>query len=85
MSKALYVVIFSRDTWWVDFEGRAHGPFASLEEAEEDGLQSARLTAHTGRESELLVPDETGRYRVAWSSLNEPHAASYIGATHAAE
>ena len=29
MARALYVVILSRDSWWVDFEGRAHGPYAT--------------------------------------------------------
>ena len=33
MAKALYLVIQSRDNWWVDFEGKAHGPFASRSNA----------------------------------------------------
>lgn len=85
MSKALFVVIFSRGSWWVDFEGRAEGPHESLERAVEEARQSARLIAHTGRETEVLVPDESGRYSVVWSSLNEPHAMAVFGATHAAE
>jgi hypothetical protein len=76
MSKALYVVIFSRETWWVDFEGKAHGPFPSLEEATEEGRQLARFMAHSGRASEVLIPDDRGRYHVAWDSANEPHAGS---------
>jgi hypothetical protein len=76
MPKALYLVIYSRETWWVDFEGQASGPYPSLHEATEEGTQMARLTAHSGRASELLVPDERGRYRVAWDSINEPHAGS---------
>jgi hypothetical protein len=76
MSKALYVVIFSRETWWVDLEGKAHGPYPSLQDATEEGKQLARLCAHSGRASELLIPDERGRYRVVWDSHNEPHAGS---------
>lgn len=84
VSKALYVVIHSRQQWWVDFEGKANGPFASLDEAAEEGRQLAKLAAHTGKPSELLVPDEYGQYRVAWTSENEPHAADYA-ITSAAE
>jgi hypothetical protein len=36
----------------------------------------ARFAAHTGRPSEVLVPDDYGRYRVAWTSEKEPYAAS---------
>jgi hypothetical protein len=76
MSKALYVVILSREKWWVDFEGKAHGPHTTKDAATDEGRQLARICAHSGRESEVLVPDETGRYRVVWDSLNEPHAGS---------
>jgi hypothetical protein len=72
MPKALYVVIFSRNQWWVDFEGRAHGPYPNRETATEEGRQLARFAAHSGRGSEVLVPDELGRYRVVWDSANEP-------------
>ena len=76
MSRSLYVVIFSRESWWVDFEGAAHGPYASLEEATEEGRQLARFAAHAGQKSELLIPDERGRYRVVWSSEQEPHTSN---------
>ncbi len=82
MSKALYVVILSREKWWVDFEGKAHGPHASKDAATDEARQLARICAHAGRESEVLVPDETGRYRVVWDSLNEPHAGSDYAARH---
>ena len=84
MPKALYVAIFSREKWWVDFEGRAHGPFESLGEATEEGRQLARFSAHSGRPSELLVPDERGRYRVVWASEHEPHAEADYAVHHAA-
>lgn len=76
MPRALYVVIHSQEKWWVDFEGKAHGPFASLEDAADEGRQLARYSAHAGRASELLVPDHNGRYSVAWTSENEPHSTA---------
>ena len=69
MAKALYLVIRSRDNWWVDFEGAAQGPFGSRENAALEARSMARFKAHTGRPAEVLVPDEQGRYWVIWSSL----------------
>jgi hypothetical protein len=78
MTRALYVVILSRGDWWVDFEGKAHGPFSSREEAGEEACQLAQYLAHMGRESEVLVPDDSGRHRVMWTSGAErvPHRAA---------
>ena len=72
MSTALYVVISSRGDWWVDFEGHASGPFASKEDAALEATQLARFAAHSGHESEVLVPDENGRHRIVWASEAEP-------------
>jgi hypothetical protein len=81
MSRALYVVILSRDSWWVDFEGKAHGPFPTREVATSEAKQLAQFSAHSGRASEVLVPDDTGRHRVVWESAYEyppqmPHRAA---------
>ena len=71
MARALYVVIFSRDSWWVDFEGRAHGPYATRELAAAEAKSLAQFAAHSGKSSEVLVPDDTGRHRVVWESTFE--------------
>ena len=82
MSRALYVVILSRDTWWVDFEGKAHGPFPSRDVATLEAKQLAQFSAHSGRASEVLAPDDSGRQRVVWESATEypvhqvPHRAA---------
>jgi hypothetical protein len=69
VAKALYLVIHSRDNWWVDFEGKATGPFTSRENAALEARSLARFQTHSGREAEVLVPDEQGKYWVIWSSL----------------
>ncbi|MDP1731278.1 MAG: hypothetical protein Q8L54_08915 [Devosia sp.] len=84
MSRALFVVILSRDSWWVDFEGKAHGPFTSRETAAEEARHLAQFSAHSGRESEVLVPDDSGRHRVIWNSALEPYAASGLFVPHRA-
>lgn len=80
MSTALYVVISSRGSWWVDIEGKANGPFATRDAAALEATQLAQFAAHMGRDSEVLVPDDNGRHQVVWTSENEPHAFAYRAA-----
>ena len=76
MSSAWFVVIQSQGKWWVDFEGKAHGPFSSRDAAGDEARHVARFSAHIGRKSEVLVPDETGRYRVVWTSADDWEAST---------
>ena len=76
MAKALYLVIFSRERWWVDFEGESTGPFESREAAALEARTLGRGRAQSGREAEVLVPDGEGKYWVIWSSrYDRPDAA----------
>jgi len=85
MATVLFVVILSRDSWWVDIEGKAHGPFATRQVATEEATALARLSAHSGRESEVLVPDDEGHYRVAWTSAVQAQSGYVPSASRAAE
>ncbi len=71
MATALYVVILSRGKWYVDFEGKAHGPYDTRETAALEARQLAQFAAHMERASEVLVPDEHGKYWVIWSSRDQ--------------
>ena len=70
MSKALYIVLQSRGKWWVDFEGRSHGPHDTREQAALEARNQAQFMAHMDRPSEVLVPDGHGKYWIVWNSLN---------------
>ena len=80
MAKALYIVIFSQGKWWVDFEGRAHGPHPTREVAALEARNQAQFSAHMDRPCDVLVPDAGGRYWVVWDSRDAgagvPHAVS---------
>lgn len=80
MGKALFLVIQSRGAWWVDFEGKAHGPHASRQEAALEARELARFAAHNDRISEVLVPDEAGKFWVIWSSRHnaEQSAETFV-------
>jgi hypothetical protein len=68
LTTALYIVIQSRGKWFVDFEGRAHGPHDTREAAAFEARNQAQFSAHMSRPSEVLVPDAAGKYWVVWNS-----------------
>ena len=68
MATALYIVIQSRDKWWVDFEGQSHGPYETRESAALEARGLAQKASHANRTSEVLVPDGEGKYWVIWAS-----------------
>ena len=70
MTKALYIVLQSRGKWWVDFEGRPHGPHDTREQAALEARNQAQFMAHMERPSEVLVPDGHGKYWIVWNSQN---------------
>jgi hypothetical protein len=56
MATALYLIILSRGKWYVDFEGKAHGPFESREAAALEGKQLAQLYRPYGRAARCWFP-----------------------------
>jgi hypothetical protein len=79
-SVAIYIVLHIRDTWWVDFEGRCHGPYESKEAAAAEAADLAQYTAlHVGRRSEVRVPDDSGHYWAVWQSRDYETAARGAG------
>jgi hypothetical protein len=68
MATALYIVIESQGRWWVDFEGRPHGPHETREAAAIEARNQAQFMSHMNRPSEVLVPDGEGRYWMVWNS-----------------
>jgi len=55
MRTSIYIVIFSRDAWWVDLDGEADGPFGTLDAAIGQAVELAKSTARTGGRSEVRV------------------------------
>jgi hypothetical protein len=70
LAKALYIVLKSRGKWWVDFEGRSHGPHETPEQAALEARNQAQFMGHMERPARVLVPDSHGKYWVIWDSEN---------------
>lgn len=70
MGHALFIVVLSRESWWVDFEGAAIGPFVSRELAALEARNRASAISRLGRTAEVVVPDAEGQLWVIWSSAH---------------
>lgn len=55
MPTAIYIVLFARDAWWVDLNGRSHGPYDTCEQAKEEALARATATSQNGGRSEVRL------------------------------
>jgi len=66
MAKAVYLIVYALQNWWIDIDGRSFGPFFDKETAMLDAIEMARKFGDPGVQIELWAPDEGGRNRVMW-------------------
>lgn len=66
MTKAVFLVYFSHEQWWIDLEGRARGPFATRAATIVDAIPLAQAAQAGGRCAEVLAPGDDQRHHVAW-------------------
>lgn len=55
MATSIFIVIYARDSWWIDLNGESQGPFASLESAMAEAVANAAATSRQGGRSEVRV------------------------------
>ncbi len=55
MKTSIYIVIYSRDAWWIDLDGEADGPFGTLDAAIRNAVDKATATSQRGDRSEVRV------------------------------
>lgn len=66
-----YVVVESLGKWWVDFEGNPFGPFDDIGDATDGAIKLARTFGDDGKLLQVMVPNGTGGFDVAWERLAE--------------
>ena len=66
MKTCWFVAIFANRRWWVDCEGKAYGPFATREDAALEATRLARTFGDSLRQSEVWMPDDTGKLHRVW-------------------
>lgn len=55
MKTAIYIVIFSREAWWIDLDGEADGPYGTLDAAIRMAIEKASARSRQGARSEVRV------------------------------
>lgn len=66
MSSSVYIVLFSGDHWWLDFEGKTSGPFPSEDEAHAAAVARATTFGDPTRPAEIYAPGVDGRFQLVF-------------------
>ena len=68
MTTAMFIVIYARNKWWIDLNGKSKGPFMSRESAELEAINLASTFARDGRRAEVQVAEPGEKNRIVWQS-----------------
>jgi hypothetical protein len=71
MSTAIFIVIYARNKWWIDLNGKSKGPFLTRDSAEQDAINLAGGFAKDGRRAEVQVAEPGERNRIVWQSAGQ--------------
>ena len=71
MTTALFIVIYARNKWWIDLNGKSKGPFLSRESAELEAINLASTFAREGRRAEVQVADPGQKNHIVWQSAEQ--------------
>jgi hypothetical protein len=70
MTTAMFIVIFARNAWWIDLNGKAKGPFLSRESAELEAINLASNFSREGRRAEVQVAEPGQKNHIVWQSAD---------------
>ncbi|HEY4202207.1 MAG TPA: hypothetical protein VGM83_16760 [Devosiaceae bacterium] len=69
MASVLYLVLKSREKWWVDMEGKSLGPFDTVEVATFAAIDAAGAVYHFGQDMRVYAERPNRKFELVWSSL----------------
>jgi len=73
MASVLYLVLKSREKWWVDMEGKSLGPFETSDIATFAAIDAARMRGDVNsRERQVYLEQPGRRFTMIWSSAHPP-------------
>lgn len=70
MTTAIFIVIYARDKWWIDLNGKSKGPYLSREGAELEAIHLASNYARDGRRAEVQVAEPGQKNHIVWQSAD---------------
>jgi hypothetical protein len=65
---AIFIVIFARNKWWIDLNGKTKGPFISREGAQTEAISLASTFARDGRRAEVQVAEPGEKRKIVYQS-----------------
>jgi hypothetical protein len=68
MTTAIFIVIFARNKWWIDLNGKSKGPFVTRDGAEQEAIALAKGFAQDGRRAEVRVAEPGQKNHLLWQS-----------------
>jgi hypothetical protein len=71
MPTSIFIVIFARDKWWIDLNGKSQGPFLSRETAISEATRFATELARAGKRSEVQVAEPGQKTRIVYQSAGQ--------------
>ena len=70
MTTALFIVIYARNKWWIDLNGKSKGPFLSRDSAQMEAVQLASGYAKDGRRAEVQVVEPGKKNKIVYQSAD---------------
>ncbi|MPZ41207.1 MAG: DUF2188 domain-containing protein [Rhizobiales bacterium] len=71
--RKLYWIERQADLWVIRFDGQDFGPYKSDQEALLFAVDAAKKLHEQGEDTQVLVMDETGDIRAAWTSEQDAY------------
>ena len=65
---AIFIVIFARDKWWIDLNGKSQGPFITRETAVSEAIRYATQLETAGKRSEVQVAEPGKKTKIVFQS-----------------
>jgi hypothetical protein len=71
MSTAIFIVIYARNKWWIDLNGKSKGPYLSRDSAQQEAIFLASGFAKDARRAEVQVAEPGEKNRIVWQSATQ--------------
>lgn len=71
MPTSIFIVIFAREKWWIDLNGKSQGPFLSRDTAVSEATRFASELARAGKRSEVQVAEPGRKARIVYQSAEQ--------------
>ena len=68
MTTAIFIVIFARNKWWIDLNGKTKGPFVTRDGAQTEAIALASSFAKNGRRAEVQVAEPGEKRKIVYQS-----------------